>query len=101
MAQPERIDLKPIYKNCDWSIVLTFPYVITALSFHAIIENGENDIAITTERLDSYKLKLSLTAEEVEPLLNQSYDYTIRQSSGGGDRKPIAKGKVTIAPFEV
>lgn len=99
MSQPAIIDLNPIYKNCDWSIVLTFPYTITNLDYSAkiIVPDGD-DIVMTTSILDSTRLKLSLTAAQINGLELTNYEYTLQQTT---DKKPVAKGKLAIAEFEV
>jgi len=95
MSQPAKIDLKTIYKDADWSIILTFPYVITALNFEAkIIVDGVNDVTITTTKLTEYQLQLSLTDTDIADLDITNYTYYIKQL---GFKQFIAVGQVTIA----
>lgn len=99
MSQPAIIDLRPIYKNCDWSIILKFPYVITELTFSGkIIVDGINDVVMSALIVDNYRVKMSVTSEQVAGLEYTNYQYTIQQVTG---KKPIAKGKIPIAEFEV
>lgn len=99
MSQPAIFNLNPIYKNCNWAVVLTFPYTITNIDFAAtLVVPGGTNINISTSRLDSTRLKLSLTAEQIKDLEITNYEVNIQQTT---DLKAVAKCQVPVAEFEV
>lgn len=101
MAQPEIKDLKPIYKNCDWSQVWKFPYPVTSLIFEGgILVDEDNEISYNFEKLDDYRVKISIISTQIANLENKNYEvYLMHRNEDGSKPTAIHKGKVPIAPF--